>query len=156
MHPAVPVTAIALAGVCLTVQPGREMIARYARFTVAFFLAAPFVAWIIVLFLVTVTGLGVIPLAVVTSACALTYRWTLRPIVANARIEARTAVERRKVRNAARRTPTAGTVLAAASHQGLATGRPHAGQAVDLPYSNTGTYAVVQANGITELQPVNL
>jgi hypothetical protein len=145
MHPAVPVTAIALAGVCLTVQPGREMIARYARFTVAFFLTAPFVA-----------GLGVIPLAVVTSACALTYRWTLRPIVANARIEARTASARRQVRRQARRNPTAGTVLAAASHQGAMSGRQHAGQALDLPASDTGTYMLVLNNGVTELQPVNL
>jgi hypothetical protein len=156
MHPAVPVTAIALAGVCLTVQPGREMIARYARFTVAFFLTAPFVAWIIVAFLVTVAGLGVIPLAVVTSACALTYRWTLRPIVANARIEARTASARRQVRRQARRNPTAGTVLAAASHQGAMSGRQHAGQALDLPASDTGTYMLVLNNGVTELQPVNL
>jgi hypothetical protein len=155
--PPVPalVTLAALAGVCLTVQPGREMVVRYARFAGLFFAAAPFVAWVIVAFVVTVGAIGTLVVAVTSSAVALTYRWTARPLILNAKLEARTAIARREVRRkAADANATAGAVLAAASHQGALSGRPLPGQALDLPYSPTGAYLLEEQHGVPTLTPM--
>lgn len=148
------VIAAAVAAVLLTVQPGRDILTRYVRFSVAFFAAAPVYAWLIIAWALSVGAIVTLPLAVACSAVGLAHRWTTRPILRNARVEMATATARRKVRRRARRDETAGAVLIAGSAGQLRPAPPSPAQIAHLPHSDTGSYMLVNRNGVPTLEPV--